>query len=88
MDPTVAAELFYWRRLHVTPGTTNTIRAKVWADGSPEPSSWMVSVTVASLLLANLVGTGANRDQSGTGENIQCTCSAYTPSGRASPCGP
>lgn len=32
----------YWARFRVI---GNTMKAKVWADGSPEPSSWMIDIT-------------------------------------------
>ena len=82
---TAAANTIYWMRLHVTPGTSTTLQATVWADGAPEPSSWMVSTTDASPLAANRVGTGGTWDGAGSGESIRYTWFAYAANGPASP---
>jgi streptogramin lyase len=84
---TPSANTFYWMRLDVTTGTINTLRAKIWADGSAEPSTWQVTGTDSSPLAANLVGTGGSWDHVGTGESISYTCFAYATGGLAAPCG-
>ncbi len=85
---TPAANTVYWMRLDVVPsGTSTSLQAKIWADGSPEPASWMLSATDSSPLAANLVGAGGSWDQVGTGESMNYSCFAYAASGLASPCG-
>jgi len=66
-----------------TAGTTSgppTVRAKIWAAGSPEPSTWMVTGTSPSTLAANPVGAGGSWDQAGTGETIDYACFAHATS--------
>jgi streptogramin lyase len=84
---TASATTFYWMRLDVVTGASDTVQAKIWADGSPEPTSWMLTATDASPLSANLVGAGGSWDQPGTGESIHYACYAYAASGLAAPCG-
>jgi streptogramin lyase len=84
---TPVANTAYWMRLDVVPGGTSaSLQAKIWADGSAEPTSWMVSATDGSPLAANLPGAGGSWDQVGTGESINYSCFAYAASGPASPC--
>ena len=64
------------------------VRANIWADGTPEPSSWMVSsAPQASLLGLDPVGAGGSWDQTGTGETINYSCFAYASGTRAASCG-
>lgn len=84
---TASANTYYWMRLDVTGGTTATLRAKVWADGTPEPSAWQVTAADGSPLAANLVGAGGSWNQAGAGEQIRYVCYAYAASGLAMPCG-
>src|SRR5438309_11460121 len=84
---TPTAGTLYWMRLDVVVGSgSDTIRAKVWADGSAEPS-WMVSATDLLPLAANLSGTGGSWDQAGPGETMNYHCYAYASSGLATGCG-
>lgn len=48
-------------RLQVTGTSPTTVRAKIWADGQPEPAAWQASVTdsTAGLQQAGGVGLGA-----------------------------
>ncbi|HEX9036390.1 MAG TPA: hypothetical protein VF808_05310 [Ktedonobacterales bacterium] len=86
---TASANTVYWMRLDVQVGTGNdTLQAKIWADGTPEPSAWMVTATDTSPLVANLPGDGGSWDGVGTGETMNYTCYAYAASGLASPCAP
>jgi hypothetical protein len=80
------ANTFYWMRLDVVPGTRDTLRARVWPDGAPEPASWMVMAVDSSPLAANLVGTGGSWDLSGNGESIRYVCYSYATSGLAARC--
>jgi hypothetical protein len=59
---TASANTLYWMRLDVTASSTDTLQAKIWADGAPEPTSWMVTATDASPLGSNLVGMGGSWD--------------------------
>ena len=81
------AHTFYWMRLHVIAGSSTTLQAKIWADGSLEPTSWLVTATDSSPLAANVIGTGGSWDLAGTGESIQYACYAYAARGLAAPCG-
>jgi hypothetical protein len=80
------AHTFYWMRLDVMPGTSDTIRAKVWPAGAPEPASWMVTAVDSSPLAANLAGTGGSWDLPGNGESIRYVCYSYATSGLAARC--
>jgi hypothetical protein len=80
------AHTFYWMRLHIMPGTSDTIRAKVWPAGAPEPASWMVTAVDSSPLAANLAGTGGSWDLPGNGESIRYVCYSYATSGLAARC--
>ncbi len=42
----------------VTVGATTELRAKLWADGSPEPIAWQLSLTNNTASHQNLVGQG------------------------------
>jgi streptogramin lyase len=70
-----------------TSGPVTIIQAKIWANGAPEPSAWLVSGTDAAGLVADLPGTGGSWDLPGMGESINFTCYAYVTSGTAAPCG-
>jgi streptogramin lyase len=83
---TATANTFYWMRLDVAAGTSDIIRAKIWANGSAEPR-WMVTATDTSPLAANLVGTGGSWDLAGAGESIAYTCYTFAANGLAVPCG-
>lgn len=84
---TPSANTAYWMRLDVTPGSGGaTLRARIWADGTPEPSTWMVTATDATPLASNLPGTGGSWDLVGTGESMIYTCYAFATSGLANPC--
>jgi hypothetical protein len=80
------ANTFYWMRLDVMPGTSDTIRAKVWPTGAPEPASWMVTAVDSRPLAANLVGTGGSWDLPGNAESIRYVCYSYATSGLAARC--
>jgi hypothetical protein len=84
---TAAANTYYWMRLDVTVGSTNTLNARIWADGTAEPTSWMVTATDSKPLAANLIGAGGSWDQIGTGEQIVYSCFAFATSGLAQQCG-
>jgi hypothetical protein len=83
---TAAANTFYWLRLDVMPGTRATMRARVWPDGTPEPTSWMVTAVDRSPLAANLGGAGGSWDLPGNGESIRYVCYSYATSGLAAQC--
>jgi hypothetical protein len=85
---TANANTFYWMRLDVSTGTTgNTLSAKIWQDGSPEPAAWTITATDPAPLAANYAGAGGTWDQTGTGEYISYACYAYATGGLAKPCG-
>jgi len=76
----------YWMRLDVVPMSGSaTLRAKIWADGTPEPD-WMLTATDNQPLAANLVGTGGSWDLAGVGESIGYICYAFAISTLAAPC--
>ncbi len=83
------ANTVYWIRLDVAPGgpgQPTILSAKIWANGSVEPSNWMVTATDSSPLGPNYPGTGGTWDKKGTGESINYLCYAFATSGLASPC--
>jgi streptogramin lyase len=86
---TPSANTVYWLRLDVSVGVgSDVLSAKIWADGTPEPASWMVAATDLTPLAPNFAGTGGSWDQAGAGESIHYTCYAYASTGLASPCAP
>lgn len=80
------ANTVYWMRLDVVRGASNTLRAKIWANGTTEPG-WMVTATDTAPLPANLDGTGGSWTLVGTGETIAYTCYAYSATTLATACG-
>jgi CSLREA domain-containing protein len=46
-----AANTFFWIRAQVIGTNPTTINVKVWADGTPEPSTWQFSATDSSAAL-------------------------------------
>ncbi|WIG58453.1 MAG: hypothetical protein OJF49_001199 [Ktedonobacterales bacterium] len=81
-----SANTLYWMRLDVSVGASTTLSAKIWADGAPEPSGWMLTTVDNTPLAANFSGTGGSWDKTGTGESINYTCYAFATSGLAAPC--
>ncbi|MFJ9382127.1 poly-gamma-glutamate hydrolase family protein, partial [Streptomyces sp. NPDC101455] len=49
-----AAGALFWVRFQATGGT---LRAKIWPDGTTEPTAWPVTVTDTSLTAAGAIGT-------------------------------
>jgi streptogramin lyase len=84
---TASANTLYWMRLDVAPvpGST-TLKAKIWANGTPEPD-WMVTAADTQPLVANLVGTGGSWDIAGPGETINYVCYSFVTAGLAAACG-
>jgi hypothetical protein len=84
---TAQANTAYWVRLDVQPnGTGEILNTRVWAAGTPEPTSWMVTWTDSSPLAAGQ--TGAMGDWPTTpqpGEEIHYLNWSYSASGLAVP---
>jgi hypothetical protein len=86
---TPSANTLYWMRLDTATDRSGTIEAKVWADGTPEPTGWMVTGKDNNALAANYVGAGASWDVAGTGESVNFSCYALNTGGNAAlPCPP
>lgn len=49
-----AADRLFWVRLQIA---GSTLRAKIWLDGTMEPSAWSVTTTDTSLTAAGAIGT-------------------------------
>lgn len=61
---TFSAATLYWARLEAVGGT---VRARVWADGAAEPTTWQASGTDASPLAANAVVLTSSNYAGGSG---------------------
>lgn len=48
---TLTNSTYYCVRLRVTPGTPNTIQARVWGESAEEPGTWTASATDSALTL-------------------------------------
>lgn len=71
---TNAANRHFWLRFRVTDnGTTATLSAKVWQDGTSEPGSWDVSGTDTSAALCNDAGSPGLRTYNGASSNTPNT---------------
>jgi hypothetical protein len=53
---TATAGTFYWMRSQVIGTNPTTVAGKLWADGSPEPTSWLVSTTDSDAVLQSAAG--------------------------------
>ena len=82
-----AANTPYWIRLDVQPvGSTEVVNARVWANGTPEPTTWMVTWTDTSPLAAGQAGAMGDWPRTpAAGEEIQYLNWAYAATGLAVP---
>jgi outer membrane protein assembly factor BamB len=89
MSFTAAAGTNYWLRLDAAPsGGTEVISARVWADGSTEPTSWQTTYTDATPLAAGQPGAlGIWYTGPGAADHMDFHAFAYAPSGLATPPG-
>jgi len=67
-----AAGTKLWVRMQVLGASPTTVRMRIWADGSSEPSTWPYSVTDATsgLQVAGTVGLNARLSSSGTAPTV------------------
>ncbi len=78
----------YWLRLHVVPSnqSSTTLHAKIWQNGTAEPTTWFLSWNDTSPLAAGYPGAGGSWDSNGAGEYFAYSCYAFASSGKAVPC--
>ncbi len=78
----------YWLRLDVVPSNkrSTTLNAKIWQDGTAEPTNWLLSWNDNSPLAAGYPGAGGSWDINGTSEYFAYSCYAFASSGNAAPC--
>ena len=79
----------YWLRLDVVHSNkrSTTLNAKIWQEGTAEPTNWLLSWNDKRPLAAGYPGAGGSWDIDGTGEYFTYSCYAFASSGNASPCG-
>jgi len=82
-----AANTPYWIRLDVQPvGSTEVVNARVWANGTPEPTTWMVTWTDTAPLAAGQAGAMGDWPRTpAAGEEIRYLNWAYAATGLAVP---
>ena len=80
-----ADQLPVWLRVEFTGTNPTTIRARAWLDGTPEPSTWTLSITdgTAAEQKAGMVGVRFRNEDTASSHNFAVT--NYLVSGTASP---
>jgi hypothetical protein len=74
-----------WQRVQFQGVNPTTIRARVWLDGTPEPSSWLLNITDANAAMqkAGAVGVRLRNEDSGAPHAFQVA--SFQATGSATP---
>jgi hypothetical protein len=82
-----AANSYVWVHAQIVGANPTTIRIKAWANGQPEPTTWLYSVndSAASLQTAGSFGLAANLPISSTNAPVIFTFDDYRVSSPGTP---